>query len=84
MCIRDRVNEILYKALAAAMNGARSRPGQCDEVQGMEWVDKVIGIDQSPIGRTPLSLIHIFSFLQKTLYARGKACYNQTRYNQLL
>ena len=37
------------------MNGARSRPGQCDEVEGMEWVDKVIGIDQSPIGRTPRS-----------------------------
>ena len=49
------VNEILYKTLAAAMNGARSRPGQCDEVEGMEWVDKVIGIDQSPIGRTPRS-----------------------------
>ena len=49
------VNEILYKTLAAAMNGARSRPGSCDEVQGMEWVDKVIGIDQSPIGRTPRS-----------------------------
>ena len=49
------VNEILYKALAAALNGARSRPGQCDEVQGMEWIDKVIGIDQSPIGRTPRS-----------------------------
>ena len=39
----------------AALNGARSRPGQCDEVQGMEWIDKVIGIDQSPIGRTPRS-----------------------------
>ena len=49
------VNEILYKTLAAALNGARSRPGQCEEVRGMEWVDKVIGIDQSPIGRTPRS-----------------------------
>ena len=49
------VNEILYKSLAAALNGARSRPGQCDKVQGMEWIDKVIGIDQSPIGRTPRS-----------------------------
>ena len=49
------VNEILYKTLAASLNGARSRPGQCEEVQGMEWVDKVIGIDQSPIGRTPRS-----------------------------
>ena len=49
------VNEILYKTLAAALNGARSRPGQCEDVLGMEWVDKVIGIDQSPIGRTPRS-----------------------------
>jgi excinuclease ABC subunit A len=49
------VNEILYKSLAAALNGARSRPGQCESVDGMEWVDKVIGIDQSPIGRTPRS-----------------------------
>ena len=49
------VNEILYKTLAAALNGARSRPGQCEAVEGMEWVDKVIGIDQSPIGRTPRS-----------------------------
>ena len=49
------VNEILYKSLAAALNGARSRPGQCEVVEGMEWVDKVIGIDQQPIGRTPRS-----------------------------
>ena len=48
-------SEILYKTLAAALNGARSRPGQCEAVEGMEWVDKVIGIDQSPIGRTPRS-----------------------------
>ena len=34
------VNEILYKTLAAALNGARSRPGQCEEVEGMEWVDR--------------------------------------------
>ncbi len=49
------VNEILYKSLAAALNGSRSRPGQCEAVEGMEWADKVIGIDQSPIGRTPRS-----------------------------
>ncbi len=49
------VNEILYKTLAAAFHGARSRPGACKEVRGMEWLDKVIGIDQSPIGRTPRS-----------------------------
>ena len=35
------VNEILYKTLAASLNGARSRPGQCAEVQGMEWVEDV-------------------------------------------
>ena len=39
------VNEILYKSLAAALNGARSRPGQCEVVEGMEWVEKLIGID---------------------------------------
>ena len=49
------INEILYKTLAATLNGSRSRPGQCDEVNGIEWIDKVIGIDQSPIGRTPRS-----------------------------
>ncbi len=49
------VNEILYKSLAAAFHGARSRPGACDRIEGMEWLDKVIGIDQSPIGRTPRS-----------------------------
>ncbi len=49
------VNEILYKTLAGALQGSRTRPGACDEVRGMEWLDKVIGIDQSPIGRTPRS-----------------------------
>ncbi|MBQ8647664.1 MAG: ATP-binding cassette domain-containing protein, partial [Oscillospiraceae bacterium] len=49
------VNEILYKTLAGELNGARTRPGRCDGVTGLEWVDKVIGIDQQPIGRTPRS-----------------------------
>ena len=49
------VNEILYKRLAADLNGARSRPGKHKDMQGLEYVDKVIGIDQSPIGRTPRS-----------------------------
>jgi excinuclease ABC subunit A len=49
------VNEILYKTLAFELNGARGRAGKCDSVQGLEWVDKVIGIDQQPIGRTPRS-----------------------------
>ena len=49
------VNEILYKRLAAEKNGARSRPGKHKDMLGLENVDKVIGIDQSPIGRTPRS-----------------------------
>ena len=47
--------EILYKTLACELNGARSRAGKCDGVEGLEFVDKVIGIDQQPIGRTPRS-----------------------------
>ncbi len=49
------VNEIFYKKLAADLNGAKSKPGRFDELRGLEFVDKVIGIDQSPIGRTPRS-----------------------------
>ena len=49
------VNEILYKRLAAELNGARTRAGKHRAMKGLENVDKVIGIDQSPIGRTPRS-----------------------------
>ncbi|MBQ2825164.1 MAG: excinuclease ABC subunit UvrA [Clostridia bacterium] len=49
------VNEILYKALASELNGAKVKPGKCKKVEGMENLDKVIDIDQSPIGRTPRS-----------------------------
>ena len=49
------VNEILYKKLAASLNRARTRPGKCDAIEGLEHLDKVVGIDQSPIGRTPRS-----------------------------
>lgn len=49
------VNEVLYKTLAAKLNHARTRPGECDRVEGLEHLDKVIAIDQSPIGRTPRS-----------------------------
>ena len=49
------VNEILYKKLAATLNRARTRCGKCDGVEGLEQLDKVVGIDQSPIGRTPRS-----------------------------
>ncbi|MBQ8572622.1 MAG: excinuclease ABC subunit UvrA [Ruminococcus sp.] len=49
------VNEILYKALASELNGAKVKPGKCKKIEGMEHLDKVIDIDQSPIGRTPRS-----------------------------
>jgi excinuclease ABC subunit A len=49
------VNEVLYKALASELNGAKARPGKFDSIEGMEFLDKVIDIDQSPIGRTPRS-----------------------------
>ena len=49
------VNEILNKHLAAALNNAKSVPGRHDRITGTEYLDKVINIDQSPIGRTPRS-----------------------------
>ena len=49
------INEILYKGLAAALNQARERPGKHKEIMGLEELDKVIEISQSPIGRTPRS-----------------------------
>ena len=49
------VNEILYKRLARDLNRARTIPGKHRKIEGMEQVDKVIAIDQSPIGRTPRS-----------------------------
>ena len=49
------VNEILYKKLAGALNRAKVRPGKFDAIEGLEHLDKVVGIDQSPIGRTPRS-----------------------------
>lgn len=49
------INEILYKTLAAKLNGAKTIPGEYKEIKGIENLDKVIAIDQSPIGRTPRS-----------------------------
>ena len=49
------INEILYKALASKLNRAHTRPGDFDAIEGIEALDKVIDIDQSPIGRTPRS-----------------------------
>jgi excinuclease ABC subunit A len=49
------VNDILYHALARAVYGSRTEPGAHDSISGLEHIDKVIDIDQSPIGRTPRS-----------------------------
>ncbi len=49
------VNEILYKSLSCTLNGAHTRAGEHKEISGVEVLDKVIAIDQSPIGRTPRS-----------------------------
>ena len=49
------INEILYKALAKKLNRARTIPGDHDGIDGVEQLDKIIAIDQSPIGRTPRS-----------------------------
>lgn len=49
------MTEILYNSLAAKLNGARTTPGEHDRIDGVEYLDKIIDIDQSPIGRTPRS-----------------------------
>lgn len=49
------VNEVLYKTLARDLNRAKIKPGKYDEITGLEHLDKVINIDQSPIGKTPRS-----------------------------
>jgi excinuclease ABC subunit A len=48
-------NEVLYKRLARFFYQAKERPGECDGITGTEYIDKVVNIDQSPIGRTPRS-----------------------------
>ena len=49
------VNEVLYKNIEQQLNGASEKPGKCKQVKGLENIDKIINIDQSPIGRTPRS-----------------------------
>ena len=49
------VNEVLYKYLAKEINGSTEKPGKCYKIKGIENIDKIINIDQSPIGRTPRS-----------------------------
>ncbi len=67
------VNDILYRALAQMLYRAQDRPGAHDRIEGAQHVDKVIDIDQSPIGRTPRSnpatYTGVFTFI-RTLFAR--------------
>ena len=49
------VNEVLYKYIARELNGSNEKPGKCKEIKGLENIDKIINIDQSPIGRSPRS-----------------------------
>ncbi len=70
-------NEILYKRLARDLNRARCIPGEHDEILGMEQLDKVIDIDQSPIGRTPRSnpatYTGVFDMI-RDLFAATRGC----------
>jgi excinuclease ABC subunit A len=67
------VNDILYRALAQMLHRAQDRPGAHDRIEGAQHLDKVIDIDQSPIGRTPRSnpatYTGVFTFI-RTLFAR--------------
>lgn len=49
------VNEVLYKTVTKELNGSNIKPGKCKAVKGLQHIDKIINIDQSPIGRTPRS-----------------------------
>jgi excinuclease ABC subunit A len=74
------VNEVLYRALANRLHRARLRPGAHDRIEGLDQIDKVINIDQSPIGRTPRSnpatytgvFDHIRDLFSKTKEARAR------------
>ncbi len=67
------INDILYRALASMLHRAQDRPGAHDRIEGAQRVDKVVDIDQSPIGRTPRSnpatYTGVFTFI-RTLFAR--------------
>ncbi|AOY74802.1 excinuclease ABC subunit UvrA [Clostridium formicaceticum] len=82
------INEILYKKVAQELNGAKSRPGAHEAIEGIEHIDKVIEIDQSPIGRTPRSnpatytgvFDHIREVFSQTPYAKMRG-YQKGRFS---
>ena len=71
------INDILYNALAAKLHGARLRPAEHKEIRGLENIDKIINIDQSPIGRTPRSnpatYTGVFDFIRELFSQTNEA-----------
>ncbi len=71
------INDILYNALGSKLNGARLRPAEHDTIEGIEYADKVINIDQSPIGRTPRSnpatYTGVFDFIRELFSTTNEA-----------
>ena len=71
------VNEILYKTIARDLNGSNEKPGKCKEVKGLDNIDKIINIDQSPIGRTPRSnpatYTGVFDFIRDLFASTNEA-----------
>lgn len=71
------INDILYNNLGAKLNGARLRPAEHDCIEGIEYADKVINIDQSPIGRTPRSnpatYTGVFDFIRELFSQTNEA-----------
>ena len=71
------INDILYNTLGVKLNGARLRPAEHDSIEGLELVDKVINIDQSPIGRTPRSnpatYTGVFDFIRELFSQTNEA-----------
>jgi excinuclease ABC subunit A len=71
------VNDILYNRLATVLNGARIPAGKHDSIEGTEYLDKIIGIDQSPIGRTPRSnpatYIGLFTYIRELFASTNDA-----------
>ena len=69
------VNEVLYKTIAKELNGSNLKPGKCKAVKGIQNIDKIINIDQSPIGRTPRSnpatYTGVFDFI-RDIFASGR------------
>lgn len=82
------VQEVLYKTLAGELNHAKTHPGKCAGVEGLEYADKVIAIDQSPIGRSPRSnpatYTGLFTSIRE-LFAQTQDAkmrgYNQSRFS---